>query len=130
MAIFVGGYNAAPFDQNSIEAGQGRTLRTLHRLVLSGNYTTGGDTLDFTNAGVSSAVPTPQSRGLLAARVYSNGPAGSVGANGGNYEFIPGTTLANGKLKIFATAGVEYANGAYGANATSDVVFVEATWGR
>lgn len=132
MAVAVNGWDGNAFDQNSIDAVASRFLKTLCRLTLSGNYTTGGDTLDFSNGGVNSAVP-PNSRGISQVSIKSNGPAASVGANGGNYQFIPGSGASpwtNAKLKVFATAGTQYASGAYGSDATTDIVECEVWWAR
>src|SRR5665213_2799555 len=124
MAVTVNGFDNNPFDQRSLDAAGGRFIKALYRFVLSGSYTTNGDPLDFSNGGVNSAVPSAVSSLLPAfVDIQSNGPASSVGANGGNYQFVPGTTLANGKLKIFATAGTQYANGAYSTDATTDVIY-------
>lgn len=127
--ITVKGFDGNPFDQNSIDGVAARFVKTLCRLVLSGNYTTGGDTLDLSNGGVSSAIP-PQSRGIAVVFVDSNGPLSSIGANGGSFHYIPGSNPTNGKLKIFATAGTEYASGAYGTDATTDVIEAEIWWAR
>lgn len=130
MSIKVAGYDGNNFDQRSIAEAQ-RFLRTVYRLVFSGNYSTGGDTVDFTNGGVASAVPSAQSSNTpVAVRVISNGPLLSVGANGGNYDFIRGTTLANNLLIIYATAGTQYSAGAYGTDVTTDVVYIECLWPR
>jgi len=125
----VNGFDGNAFDQNSIDAVAARFIKTLCRIALSGTYVTGGVPLDFSNGGVNSSVP-PQSRGIAQVSLRSNGPASSVGANGGNYEYIPGTNPTNGKLKIFATAGTEYSAGALGTDATTDIVMAEVWYAR
>jgi hypothetical protein len=98
----------------------------------------GGDTLDFTNGGGTPAapntVPPTASTGSVgpSETVITDGPtvAGSVLANGGGYVVIKGTNPTNWKLKIFATAGTEYANGAYGADATTDTPNLQCDWAR
>lgn len=130
MSVKVVGFNGNAFDQNSIDGSGNRFLKTLCQLILSGSYATGGDTLDFTNAGVNSAVPPAQSQNAPKVKIYSIGPSGSIGANGGNFQFIPGTLITNGKLKIFATAGTEYSAGAYSTDATTDVILAEIWWPR
>jgi hypothetical protein len=138
MAVTVLGFDGGPFDQRSILASGDRFIRTLVRLKLTGNYTTGGDTLDFTNGGGTPAAPTTvppaqQASSLGPIRtVVSDGPsiAGTVMANGGEYVVIPGTNPTNWLLKIFATAGAQYANGAYGADALTDTPIVELWWAR
>jgi hypothetical protein len=130
MSIKVTGWDGNPFDQNSIESNAGRFIVTHCRFVLSGSYTSNGDTLDFTNGGVNSAVPPAQNRGIASIQVQGNGPAGSIGANGGNYTPIPGSNLTNWLLKIFATAGSQYSAGAYSTDATSDIIAATIVWAR
>ena len=137
MAVTVLGFDGAPFDQRSIQPGVGRFIRTLVRLKLTGNYTTGGDTLDFTNGGGTPAAPTtvPPDAGSPIGpdrADVSDGPtvAGTVLANGGSYVLIVGTNPTNWKLKVFATAGAQYANGAYGADATTDTPILSLDWAR
>lgn len=130
MSIKIGGFNGNNFDQNSIQGLEGRFLETIHKLTFSGSYSTGGDTLDFTNGGVNSAVPPAQSQGIVSINVVANGPASSVSSNGGNYQAQKGTTLANGKLKVFSTAGTELSAGAYPSGVTTDVVYLLVKWAR
>ena len=125
MAISVKGFDGNPFDQNSIEGLAGRFITTICKLVFTGSYTTGGDTLDL-----SGVQPPAQSRGIVDVKVIANGPASSVSANGGEYTPITNTALASWKLKIFATAGTEYSAGAYSTDVTTDVVFLEIKWAR
>src|SRR5271167_219526 len=132
MSVQVLGFDGNPFDQRSIRAMGDRFIETLVQLKLTGNYTTGGDTLDFTNGGGTPAAPTTvppaQSNSNVgpARTVISDGPspAGSVNANGVDYVIIPGTNPTNWLLKIFATAGAQYANGSYGADALTDTVTI------
>jgi len=65
----------------------GRLRAAYGTLVFSGNYTgTGGDTLDLTNKGILASKPP----------VYGE----IEGQAGFKYEWSPGTTLANGKVKV------------------------------
>lgn len=132
MAVKVQGYDGNPFDQRSIMSFM-RFLTTIHRLILSGNYATGGDTLDWTNAGINSAVPpdAPSLIGPDRCDVNDNAFSGAtvLGA-GGNYILIPGTNLTNWKLKIFKTAGAEYGAGAYVADALTEVLLIKSDWFR
>jgi hypothetical protein len=138
MSVQVLGFDGAPFDQRSILSEGTRFIRTLVRLKLTGNYTTNGDTLDFTNGGGTPAAPTTvppaqQANPVGPSRaVLSDGPsvAGSILANGGSYVLVPGTGPTNWLLKIFATAGAQYANGAYGADALTDTPTFELWWPR
>ena len=129
MAITVNGFdnNGTP-DQNSLESLQGSFIRQIVRLVLSGTYPAGGDTLTI------AAIQPPNSRGLAWVKIWSDGPSGSIGANGGNFQYVPGAsalpaTSPNGKVKIFATAGSEY-SGSYTTDATTDLIFAELSWKR
>lgn len=139
MPVQVLGFDGNPFDQRSIQADGSRFITTRVRLKLTGNYTTGGDTLDFTNGGGTPAAPTtvpPAASNSQAVgpdvAVVSDGPtvAGTVLANGGNYVVIKGTNPTNWKLKVFATAGNEYSNGAYNTDATTDTPELQLSWSR
>lgn len=105
-------------------------LRVYGKIVASGSYVAGGDTLSLAGQSqiVSSTVP-------FFVSVQSQA---SAGASGFEYRFVPGTTLANGKLQVFgqqptsATGGViamsEVAAGAYPAGVTGDVILAEAVF--
>jgi hypothetical protein len=107
-------------------------------LTFSGNYPTGGDTLDLTP--ITKDLPTQE---VIGAFAFSNSSVNTaLGQAGGFYvcQGQPGpvggvnnvnavaTTAFNvWKLKVFKnTAGsiAEYANGAYGADVTSDYVIL------
>lgn len=133
MSVAAVGYDGNAFDQRSIDAVAPRFIKTHVRFKLTGNYVSGGDTLDFTNAGGTLSAPNtvpPGAVALASVSITPNGPAGSVGANGGDYVAILGSAPTNAKLKIFATAGTEYAAGAYSADATGDIVTAECLWTR
>jgi len=80
-------------------------------LTFTGNYPTGGDTVDLTTIlGASDDVGVA---------VFSALPVYVDPALGGGYgaEFIPGSALNNCKLKVFSAPGTELAAGSYAANA-------------
>ncbi len=132
MAVKVNGFDNNPFDQRSIVVGFSRFIVTLCRLVLTAAYTAGGDTLDWTNGGVNSAVPPGQSfqtTGPIRTEIGNTGLAASVLGLGGNYVCIPGAAVTNWLLKVFKTAGTEY-SGAYLADALTDTIYVTAYWAR
>jgi len=129
MSIVANGWNGSAFDSSSIEKVAPGFVRVNLRLTFSGNYATGGDTLDLTNGGVNSTVPV-ESGGIFSVEVIGNGPASSISCLGGIYQYVPGTTLANGLLKVFHNAGAEYTAGAYGTDVTTDVVNVIVTYKR
>jgi len=89
----------------------------LATLTFSGNYPTGGDTLDFTTV----ADKLPSDTIVQAFAESQNG-------NGGNF-YIPvaGTAMNNWKLKCFVPAGTEITAGAYPGSVTGDVVQLSIT---
>lgn len=90
-------------------------------VTFSVNYATGGDTLDLT------AITNPAFKSN--AKFGSVPPAEKVkfrnGAGGYDFEWVPGTTLANGKIKVFSSANTELAAGAYNAALTGDTLYVD-----
>src|SRR5713226_7227493 len=80
-------------------------------LAFSGNYPTGGDTLDFTT--VADKLPSDQ---LI--QVFAD----SQNGNSGYYVPVQGSALNNWKLKCLLGGGTEIAAGAYPASVTSDIV--------
>jgi len=92
----------------------GKTVYLTCTLTFSGSYSTGGDTIDFT---------TVMGKGVLG-KVFQAGKSptyGYVSGSGGySMGLIPGTTLANGKVKISTTAATELGAGAYPAGVTGD----------
>ena len=94
-----------------------RSTRVLGTLVFSGNYTTGGDTL---NLGVISADSFGKLLKVASAPIFGS----VVGQGLYTYQWLVGTTLNNGKVKVI-TAGAEIAAGAYPSGVTSDVVTFE-----
>lgn len=89
----------------------GGQLRPIVNLAFSGNYPTGGDTIDLTTIiGLADDA-------FIA--VFSALPIAADPTLGGGFdmEFIPGSALNNCKGKIFTSGGTELAAGAYAANA-------------
>jgi hypothetical protein len=85
-------------------------------LAFSGNYPTGGDTLDFTT--VADKLPSDQ---LI--QVFAD----SQNGNSGYYVPVQGSALNNWKLKAFTGGGSELSAGAYPASVTSDIVQITIT---
>jgi hypothetical protein len=77
-------------------------------LTASGNYSTGGDTLDFTT--VASQIAASQAP----VKVWVGGSTGD------NYSWIPGTALNNQKIKVNTASNTELSSGAYPARITGD----------
>lgn len=94
----------------------GQRIHISGTVAASGNYTTGGDTLDLSqNPIVASTQPPTQ------------GTAWMDGLAGYDYVFYPGNAANNGKVKIFqqgASAGAfpELAAGAYPSAITGDTI--------
>jgi hypothetical protein len=85
-------------------------------LTFSGNYPTGGDTLDFTT--VADRLPSTQILQVCAE---------SQNGNAGYYVPVQGTALNNWKLKAFTSGGTELTAGAYPSTVTSDIVQLSIT---
>lgn len=81
---------------------------TYWTVVLSGSYTAGGDTLDL------SAYPT-QSAQIPVFAIFTEAPSATVAPSGYNLYYQPGTTPANGLIRITSSAGTEISAGAYAA---------------
>ena len=142
MAITVLGQDGNPFDQGSIVAEADRYIRTFSIFKLSGNYTTGGDILDFTNGGGTLAAPVavpPTARALVSVdiRPFCKTTASFSAADGQYFVLAPGgvapvpLSAVNAlKLKLMVDIGVEYTQGAYGADALADILVAECVWAR
>src|ERR1700676_4438347 len=124
MSVTILGADGNPFDQSSIMSFGDRFIRMLCRLVLSGNYVTGGDTLDFTNGGgtpaAPNAVPPAQVRGIVSIDIRPISKlTTSFAAAAGQYEIIapggvvpvPLTAVNALKLKLMLDIAGEYAAG-------------------
>lgn len=85
-------------------------------LTFSGNYPSGGDTLDFT-----------QIANVLPSDTIVQAFAESQNGNSGYYIPIQGSALNNWKLKAFAGGGTEITAGAYPGSVTSDIVQLSIT---
>lgn len=135
MSVIVNGFDGNPFDQRSIEGLQGRFIVCHYLLALSGNQAAGGDTLDFTNGGVNSAVPQ-LGRGIVSATTEESAEsASSFIGSGGYFELIglPSTALNAWKLLGYSAGGTAQ-SGAYsgftGGSALVDSIALKVTWYR
>jgi hypothetical protein len=92
-------------------------------VTFSGNYATGGDTLDWTTV-----VEQVGQSGQIAA--FATPPVQvkfeSQNGNAGYYVPVLGNALNNWKLKCFLGSGTEVGAGAYPSSVTSDVVVFQA----
>jgi hypothetical protein len=96
-------------------------------IAASGNYSTGGDTLDWTQimnqaVAASGAVPSAQSPQQVA--IWSQ--------NGSFNQYSPlqGSGLNNWKLKVAAPGGTEIGAGAYPGGVTGDIIVFQAQFKR
>ena len=97
-------------------AGKHQVIYALATLSFSGNYSTGGDTLDFT-----------QIADKIASTQVIQAFAESLNGNSMYYVPVQGSALNNWKLKIFNGGGTELSAGAYPAGVTGDVVQLTIT---
>ncbi len=95
----------------------------------SNPYTAGGDTLDLTQLfGLLSGAPgnnLPTFEAVVKAEINSFAPVGATHLY--EYNYVPGTSLANGTLQVFTgaaaqTALTELSNGNYPAAVLADVI--------
>ena len=100
-----------------------RQKRIFYGATFSGNYATGGDTLDF------AAATNPK---FEAAAYPSRAPDVIIvhGAPGGNpAEGVLGTDMTNSLIKMFSASDTELGAGAYNAAVTGDGnIVIEAVW--
>src|SRR5690348_3226178 len=92
----------------------GKTIYVTCSIVFSGSYSTGGDTVDLTTI-IGKAY-------LGKVFIAGKSPLYGYGVSSAGYSlaFIPGTTLANGLMKVNTAAATELAAGAYPAGLTGD----------
>lgn len=101
---------------NNVDGSGSNFFYAIGTLTFSGNYSTGGDTLDFT-----------QVADKLGSSQIIQAFAESQNGNSGYYIPIAGSALNNWKLKAFNGGGTEITAGAYPASVTSDVVQLTIT---
>jgi hypothetical protein len=97
------------------------TQITWWTIVLTGSYASGGDTLDL------SAYPT-QSAQIPVFVILTESPSASVAPSGYTLYYQPGTTPANGKIRITSTAGTEFTAGTYSAALLAANIVAEAVF--
>jgi hypothetical protein len=104
---------ALTLTQNNVDGSPSNFCFAAGTLTFSGNYTTGGDELDFTP--IMNLLPTSQAPVQVA--VFSQG--GTAFA----YVAVQGSSFNNWKLKVFAPGGTEITGGAaYPGAVTGDTV--------
>ena len=100
----------------NVDSSASNFVYAIATLAFTGNYPTGGDTVDFTQ--VADKLPSTQ---------VVQAFAESQNGNSGYYVAIAGSALNNWKLKAFNGGGTELTAGAYPASVTSDVVQLSIT---
>jgi hypothetical protein len=100
----------------NVDSSASNFVYAIGTLTFSGNYPTGGDTLDFTQ--VADKLPSTQ---------IVQSFAESQNGNSGYYVAVAGSALNNWKLKAFNGGGTEISAGAYPASVTTDVVQLAIT---
>jgi hypothetical protein len=100
----------------NVDASGNNFVYAIGTLAFSGNYTVGGDTMDFTT--VDDKLSSSQIMQIF---------ADSQNGNAGYYVPVSGATLSAWKLKAFTGGGVELSAGAYPASVTSDLVQITIT---
>ncbi|HEV2315920.1 MAG TPA: hypothetical protein VGR94_11490 [Candidatus Acidoferrales bacterium] len=96
----------------------GRRIHVAGTIAASGNYATGGDTLDLTSIG---ALGIPSTKPPIQGTAWMDGLAGY------DYVFSPGAAINGNKVKVFqqasgAGAFSELAAGAYPAAISGDTI--------
>ena len=100
----------------------GKKIWVVATVVLSGNYVSGGDTLNL--AGIAPGV----AKLPIMSDIQSLASTAAQALN--TYTFVPGATLATCKMRCFIGAAAELAAGAYPAAATGDTIQLQLTFER
>ncbi len=80
-------------------------------IALTGSYPAGGDTLNL----VGSKSRVQSHKGAIQV-VFSEQPSATVTPSGYMFYYQPGTTAANGLLRITSASGTEFSAGTYSAS--------------
>jgi hypothetical protein len=100
----------------NVDSSANNLVYAIATLAFSGNYPTGGDTIDFTT--IADKLPSTQ---IIQAF------AESQNGNNGYYVAVAGSALNNWKLKAFSGGGIQIGAGANPASVTTDVVQLAIT---
>ena len=101
---------------NNVDSSASNFVYAIATLTITGNYPSGGDTLDFTT--VADKLPS-----TTVVQAFAESQAG----NGGYYVASAGTSLNNWKLRSYLAGGTEVTVGAYPGSVTGDVVQLTIT---
>lgn len=88
----------------------------------TGTYPTGGDTLSFASLDQVKSDNVP-----VQGEIWSGRPTSSAQTALYLYSYVPGTSVANGKMQVFTGAAAqsglaEFSTAAYPAGVTADVI--------
>src|SRR5712671_1201227 len=111
MAIAVQGVDGNTFTTRDIDGSSSNFVTSIHKLVFSGSYATGGDTLDL--SGVANLIPTGSLP--IVVQLNAQGSGDCQTAEGGYYSIQKGTTLKNYLLQVWEAGGTELSAAAYDA---------------
>jgi hypothetical protein len=92
-------------------------------IVLTGNYTAGGDTLNLTGPKFKTQSAKPPIRVF-----FTEQPTASVAPSGYLFYYEQGTTPANGKLRVMTSSTVEFTAGAYTSQLLAALIQYEAVF--
>ena len=101
---------------SNVDSSASNFVYAVAALTFSGNYVSGGDTLDFTQ--VASVLPSD---------TIVQAFAESQNGNSGYYIPVQGAALNNWKLKAFLGGGTEVTAGVYPSTVTTDIVQLSIT---
>lgn len=90
----------------------GKRLHVVGQLTFTGNYTTGGDAINLALAAIKTGA------GRIPIIVSVNG------LNNFEYDYVTGTNMSNGKIKVQAFSTGEINQAAYPAGVTGDTVSI------
>ena len=93
MSISILGVDGNPWTTRDMDASSNNVITTYHKLGFSGNYVSGGDTLDFTS--IAGLVPS----GALPVSIFVDGLGGgtTLSGAGGFYGPVAGAALNKAK---------------------------------
>ena len=120
MSIAIRGTDGNPLTSRDIDANSNNFIYVQGRLIFSGAYVGGGDTIDWTTV---TGLPIP-STSLISLLVETNGGSNILYSPIGG----PATLLNAWLLKVFNGAFAELGAGAYPAAVLADVVTFQATF--
>ena len=129
MSISVNGVDGNPWTIRDLDGSSSNVVTSYHKLGFSGSYTTAinGDTIDL--SAIAGQIPSAAVPLQIAETM--NGGVGSFTKGGGYLQIELGATLANTKIKFFASGGAEIGTQTYAAaliNLAAENIGLTITW--